>query len=318
MFGYKKAEIENGAVWWKNNLHPDDYENISVVLEEAFKKQSQTIQFEYRYRCADHSYKNILDRAYVVYDAAGSPIRMIGAMQDITKEKEHERHIAIAITDAQEKERRELGMELHDNVNQLLGATLLYMGVAIKSGNVARKETQLLKNCVDYINEAINELRNLSHRLTPYIKEEISLKNIIEILIEPIQKANLFEINLQVDAFENDVVDSDMQTNLYRIVQEQLTNILKHAQASKVKIFVRLTKKLIKLNIADNGKGFDMLTCKDGIGLENIKRRAEMFSGKCKLKSSPGNGCELMVELPLKTVSLKFSEKMRQTANLST
>jgi signal transduction histidine kinase len=243
---------------------------------------------------------------------------MIGAMQDITKEKEHERHIAIAITDAQEKERRELGMELHDNVNQLLGATLLYMGVAIKSGNVARKETQLLKNCVDYINEAINELRNLSHRLTPYIKEEISLKNIIEILIEPIQKANLFEINLQVDAFENDVVDSDMQTNLYRIVQEQLTNILKHAQASKVKIFVRLTKKLIKLNIADNGKGFDMLTCKDGIGLENIKRRAEMFSGKCKLKSSPGNGCELMVELPLKTVSLKFSEKMRQTANLST
>jgi signal transduction histidine kinase len=126
---------------------------------------------------------------------------MIGAMQ-IHKEKEHERHVAIAITEAQEKERRELGMELHDNVNQLLGASLLYMGVAIKSGNVGKEENQLLKNCVDYINEAINELRNLSHRLTPYIKEEISLKNIIEILIEPIQKAKLFEIILQVDAFE--------------------------------------------------------------------------------------------------------------------
>ncbi|MBK8787391.1 MAG: sensor histidine kinase [Chitinophagaceae bacterium] len=252
-----------------------------------------------------------------MYDAAGVPIRMIGAMQDITKEKEHERHVAIAITEAQEKERRELGMELHDNVNQLLGASLLYMGVAIKSGNVGKEENQLLKNCVDYINEAINELRNLSHRLTPYIKEEISLKNIIEILIEPIQKAKLFEITLQVDAFENDVVDSDMQTNLYRIVQEQLTNILKHAQASKVKILVRLTKKLIKLHVTDNGKGFDMLTSKDGIGLENIKRRAEMFSGKCKFKSSPGNGCELMVELPLKTVSLKSAEKMRLAANVS-
>jgi len=317
MFGYKKAEIENGASWWKNNLHPDDYENISVVLEEAFKNGSQTIHFEYRYRCADHAYKNILDRAFIVYDAAGVPIRMIGAMQDITKEKEHERHVAIAITEAQEKERRELGMELHDNVNQLLGASLLYMGVAIKSGNVGKEENQLLKNCVDYINEAINELRNLSHRLTPYIKEEISLKNIIEILIEPIQKAKLFEITLQVDAFENDVVDSDMQTNLYRIVQEQLTNILKHAQASKVKILVRLTKKLIKLHVTDNGKGFDMLTSKDGIGLENIKRRAEMFSGKCKFKSSPGNGCELMVELPLKTVSLKSAEKMRLAANVS-
>ena len=108
-----------------------------------------------------------------------------------------------------------------------------------------------------------------------------------------------------------------MQTNLYRIVQEQLTNILKHAQASKVKILIRLTKKLIKLNISDNGKGFDMLTLKDGIGLENIKRRAEMFSGKCEIKSSPGNGCELMVELPLKKKSLKSDEKMQLTANLS-
>ena len=77
------------------------------------------------------------------------------------------------------------------------------------------------------------------------------------------------------------------------------------------------TKKLIKLHVADNGKGFDLLTFKDGIGLENIKRRAEMFSGKCKLKSSPGNGCELMVELPLKTVSVKSPEKMRLTANVS-
>ena len=135
-------------------------------------------------------------------------------------------------------------------------------------------------------------------------------------MIEPIQKADLFEINLHVDAFENDIVDSHMQTNLYRIVQEQLTNILKHAEASKVKIFVRKTKKLIKLNVADDGKGFNLLTLKDGIGLENIKRRAEMFSGKCKLKSSPGNGCELMVELPLKTVSVKSSQKMRLTAGL--
>jgi len=313
MFGYTKAEIENGADWWKKNIHPDDYENTSAVLDEAFTNGSQTIQLEYRYRCADQSYKHISDRAFIVYDTDGTPIRMIGAMQDITKEKEHERYIAIAITEAQEKERRELGMELHDNVNQLLGATLLYMGVAIKSGNVANEELQVLKNCVDYINQAINELRNLSHRLTPYTKEELSLKKVIEMLIEPIQKAKLFEISLHVDTFENDIVDSEMQTNLYRIVQEQLTNILKHAEAGKVKISIRLTKKLIKLTVSDNGKGFDPASFKDGIGLENIKRRAEMFSGKCKLKSSPGNGCELLVELPLKTDSYTRSEKLLAT-----
>jgi two-component system sensor histidine kinase UhpB len=316
MFGYVKAEIENGAKWWTGNIHTDDYENVSVALDEAFKNRSETIQFEYRYRCSDNSYKNILDRAFVVYNADGFPIRMIGAMQDITKEKEHERHIAIAITETQEKERRELGMELHDNVNQLLGATLLYLGVAIKSGNVRKEEMTALKNCVAYVNSAINDLRNLSHRLTPYAKEEVSLKKVIELLIEPMQRTNQFEIKLQVDEFENTLVNSDMQTNLYRIVQEQLTNILKHAQADKVKITVRLTKKLIKLCIADNGIGFDPDSLKDGIGLENIKRRAEMFSGKLKLKSSPGNGCEMIVELPLKTESKKISEKILVTADL--
>jgi len=316
MFGYTEAAIENGGNWWKNNLHPDDAENISVLLQETFENRQQTIQFEYRYRCADNSYKNILDRAFVVYDKNGSPIRMIGAMQDITNEKEHERHIAIAITEAQEHERRELGMELHDNVNQLLGATLLYLGVAIKSGNVGPEETKSLKNCVEYVNAAINDLRNLSHRLTPFSKEEVSLKNIIDILIEPMRKAELFEINLHVDSFENDTVDADIQTNLYRIVQEQLTNILKHAAATKVKINVRLTKKLIKLSISDNGKGFDTTSLKDGIGLENIKRRAEMFSGKCKLKSSPGHGCELLVELPQKKLSKKIAAKTRVAADL--
>ncbi|MBK9530560.1 MAG: PAS domain S-box protein [Chitinophagaceae bacterium] len=300
MFGYTQPEIENGAKWWKNNIHPDDYNNVCDVLDDAFRSGTQTIQFEYRYHCTDHAYKNILDRAYIVYNADGLPVRMIGAMQDVTKEKEHERQVAIAITDAQEKERRELGMELHDNVNQLLGATLLYLGMAIKSGNVKQDETEILNSCSEYIHEAIRDLRNLSHRLTPYAKEEASLKEVIKMLVEPLQKTNQFKIDLQVEEIKNNTVDSDMQINLYRIVQEQLNNIVKHAGAEKVKIKLWITQKLIKVSISDNGKGFDPDSLKDGIGLENIKRRAEMFSGKIKLRSSPGNGCELLVELPLK------------------
>lgn len=318
MFGYTKAELQNGTSWWRSNLHPDDYENINLILDQEFKKGTETIQFEYRYRCADKTYKYILDRAYIVYNMEGAPVRMIGAMQDITKEKEHERHIAIAITDAQEKERRELGMELHDNVNQLLGATLLYLGVVIKSGKLERDGVKVLKDCVAYIHEAINALRSLSHRLTPYAKEEeVSLKKLIEGLILPMQKTGQYEISLQVDTFENSVVDSEIQTNLYRIIQEQLNNIVKHAEAGKIRITVRLTKKLIKLKITDNGKGFDPCSLKNGIGLENMKRRAEMFSGTCKLISSPGNGCDLLAEMPLKANPEKISKKVPVTAGIS-
>ena len=185
-------------------------------------------------------------------------------------------------------------------MNQLLGATLLYLGMAIKSGNVKQDETEILNSCSEYIHEAIRDLRNLSHRLTPYAKEEASLKEVIKMLVEPLQKTNQFKIDLQVEEIKNKTVDSDMQINLYRIVQEQLNNIVKHAGAEKVKIKLWITQKLIKVSISDNGKGFDPDSLKDGIGLENIKRRAEMFSGKIKLRSSPGNGCELLVELPLK------------------
>jgi two-component system, NarL family, sensor histidine kinase UhpB len=317
MFGYTKAEINKAAGWWRSNLHPDDYERVHVTLDQEFKVRSETIQIEYRYRCADKTFKHILDRAYVIYDAEGNPVRMIGAMQDITHEKEHERQIAIAITDAQEKERRELGMELHDNVNQLLGATLLYLGMITKSGTVKDEALRILKDCTQYINDAISTLRNLSHRLTPHAKKQVSLKQLIELLIQPIKATEQYDIHLHVESIENGIIEPEIQTNLYRIVQEQLTNILKHADASQIKISIWLTKKLIKLNISDNGKGFDTSSLKDGIGLENMKRRAEMFSGKIKFISAPGKGCELLVEMPLKTSTVKAPARKKPSTVLA-
>lgn len=299
-FGYNVQEVKLIAGWWKNNLHPEDVNHVTTLLDKVFNEKEQTIQIEYRYRCADNTYRNILDRAFIVYDEAGLPIRVIGAMQDVTKEKEHERQTAIAIIEAQEKERKELAMELHDNVNQLLGATLLYLGMAKKSGKLGNEISEALNNCVDYVSEAITDIRNLSHRLTPHNNGDISFKEVIEYLIEPMQKTKQFEINLQVDDFNNAVLERDIQNNLYRIIQEQLNNILKHAQATKVYINVLLTNENIKLSIKDNGKGFNTSAAKEGIGLQNIRQRAELFSGIFTINSSPGNGCELKVEIPLK------------------
>jgi len=299
MFGYSFDEIDNGADWWKDNIHKDDKSRIENILGEAFKNRTGAIQLEYRYRCADYSYNNILDRAFIVYDDNKKPVRMIGAMQDITREKEHERHIAVTIIDTQEKERREIGMELHDNVNQLLSATLLYLGMALRSAADQKELTATLKNCIDYVNESINDIRKLSHRLTPYTKDEVSLKDVIELLIEPMRETDQFEINIEVEEFTKDVVSRDIQTNLYRIIQEQMTNILKYANAGKVDIIIRLEGSSVKLIITDDGIGFDPDTVKAGIGIENMKRRIEIFSGNFAINSSPGNGCELIVQLPL-------------------
>ncbi len=299
MFGYQQKELEKIAEWWKKHIHPDDKDFVTAKLDKLFAKGGNTIQMEYRYRCSDNTYKNILDRAYAVYDINGKPVRMIGAMQDITSEKEAAIRLAKAIIDTQENERQQIGMELHDNVNQLLSATLLYLGLAVTSNNEGKEITETVNYCKDFINEAIAENRRLSHRLAPCAKDEVSLKEVIESLVKPMSVTNQFAIELFVQEFDEELVSGELQINIYRIVQEQLNNIIKYAKAKKVKINVFLTKTEINLSIIDDGIGFNPDDLKTGIGLGNIKRRTEMFAGKLIINSSAGNGCELIVTLPL-------------------
>lgn len=87
MFGYEKTEIQNVKKWWEDNIHPDDRDHVVQKVDEALESGEERFQLEYRFKCADDSYKYILDRAFLVKDSNGSPMRIIGAMQDITKQK---------------------------------------------------------------------------------------------------------------------------------------------------------------------------------------------------------------------------------------
>jgi signal transduction histidine kinase len=98
-------------------------------------------------------------------------------------------------------------------------------------------------------------------------------------------------------------VNGNIQINLYRILQEQIKNIVKYADASEIEITVTQAQDTIMMRIYDNGKGFDVKTAKKGIGLSNIKKRAESFSGKFILNSAKGKGCEILLELPLAKAS---------------
>jgi len=101
----------------------------------------------------------------------------------------------------------------------------------------------------------------------------------------------------------------DLQLNLYRIVQEQLRNIIKYADCKKIEVDLIIKNGEIKMRIMDDGIGFDVNAVKGGIGLSNIRRRAELFSGRFDIFSSPGNGCELEIDIPLKTENLREVKK---------
>lgn len=299
MFGYDLRSIENTTNWWKQNVHPEDQLSIYEQIDKAIAGKKESVQMQYRYKCAGGSYKYISDRAILLYDKNFRPERMVGAMQDITYQVEEEKRINRAIINAQEVERKQIGMELHDNVNQLLSASLLYLSMAEGATENSSSFHDIIKNIRNFITEAIADIRRLSHQLAPAKFENVSINEIFESLINSIKAARGFDIALEVKGFENKKIQTDIQLNLFRILQEQLNNIIKYAKAKKVVVQLTAVENKARLFIADDGVGFDPSTAKSGIGLENIRRRAKLFNGSVSILSAPGKGCQVLVELLL-------------------
>lgn len=298
LFGFEDSDRLYDREWWNSRIHPEDLPRVTDTIREHISDQRPTIQMEYRFRNARNKYRYIVDRALVLYNDKGEAIRIIGAMQDVTMVRNQEKLIEKAIIQAQEKERQQIGMELHDNVNQILSASKLYLGMAEDLADNKDKFLQLSDTVRTYINSAITEIRKLSHQLAPSFFKDISLNEVIQSLMVNLEEAQPFKIHLSIDEKANRI-SKEIQVNIYRIIQEQLNNITKHANAANCWITISTDKDHVILSVQDDGQGFQPRKVKSGIGLENIKRRSKVFSGDFNLNSAPGKGCEIRVSIPL-------------------
>ena len=227
----------------------------------------------------------------------------LAIIKDVTEKNRTEQEITKAIIKTQENERYEIGAELHDNICQILASTHISMGVLAKSVNPCGMD--LFQQCRDYINLATQEIRNLSHRLAPAFFNDSTLEEAFGILLNNANIEKKYNVTLYFDEAANDSnINRDLQLNLYRILQEQLRNILKYAGCKNIEVDLLVRNHKIKMRIADDGVGFDLNAVKGGIGLSNMRRRVELFCGKFDVFSSPGNGCELVIDIPLKAENL--------------
>jgi signal transduction histidine kinase len=124
------------------------------------------------------------------------------------------------------------------------------------------------------------------------------LEEKIKTVVSTMNVAKAIEIRYQFDEFQ-EAIKAEVQLAMYRIIQEQFTNILKHAKASLVEIIVQRRNGDICMSIEDNGVGFDTHSTKNGIGLENIKRRVQVFNGSFSIHALAGKGCKLDVQFPV-------------------
>ena len=212
--------------------------------------------------------------------------------QEIQKQKQ----VTQATIDAQEKERTEIGKELHDNINQHLNTTRLYLEVAKEKAT--GEVLQMINLAHNNMAGIINEIRQLSQSLVPPTLGDLGLAESIQDLCDSLRRSHKFKIKFNRSHFEEDDIPGNLRLSLFRIIQEKISNIIRHSGATQISIKLQTDAESIFLTIIDNGKGFDQQTAKEGLGLNNIRTRVALFNGKMELKTAPGEGCILSVTIP--------------------
>jgi len=237
------------------------------------------------------------------------PIRLNGEKNilltaiDVTEKNLYEQKLTKAAIKTQEEERYEIGGELHDNICQMLAGSLMCLG--LMESSLPKQSIEIFNHTYKCINQATVEIRNLSHRLAPAFFDKQTLKETLMDLLKSCNAENRYTISLNVDTqFKKQPLNRDLQLNLYRILQEQLRNIMKHAKATKIDVDISLKKNdMLQMKIADNGVGFNAKAIRAGIGLANMNRRVQLFSGTLTINSAVGKGCKVLAEIPLSSTN---------------
>jgi two-component system sensor histidine kinase UhpB len=215
VFGYLKEEETFKPEWAWNNIHPEDRERVVSNVQEHIKQRKLHYQEDFRYRCADGSFKNVSSKGYLLIDKNDIPFKMIGAMVDITdkvrlEEELTEQKLLIqkklteAAIQAQENEKEELGRELHDNINQILASSKMYLNLG--TANVRIREEMILKS-TENISHAIEEIRKLSKSLIVPSLGEVGLKQLVTDLTKNISDTTGITVTLTFSDFDEKQVD---------------------------------------------------------------------------------------------------------------
>ncbi|HMF73032.1 MAG TPA: PAS domain S-box protein [Flavitalea sp.] len=233
----------------------------------------------------------------------GKPVQYIEITNDITEKKlmerkileqkvQEQKKIARAIIKAEEKERNHIGQELHDNISQILAGTKLHLSMT----GCDEKMKELIKYPMELIDNAIQEIQLISHKsVTPH--KSINLKELIQRLLDDLDRNTTIKTTLDCRLTDQFISD-DLKLNIYRTIQEQLNNIIKHADAKNVGIDIQSDNGFINIVVTDDGKGFDVNRKRKGIGISNMMNRIESFNGGVIIESSPGKGCKIEIRTP--------------------
>jgi PAS domain S-box-containing protein len=290
-------------------VHPEERRFVEQSFERIVRDRSDYV-LDFRIIRPDGTIRSIHSVGHPLFNDAGDLTELIGTVMDVTERKQAEQarqQLLEQLVTAQEQERVRISRELHDSLGQSL--TALHFGL---------KVVQERANCPPDMAEAIEKLRELAlsidddlDRLTfelrPPALDDLGLEEALRLLVKKWTATSGIAVDLHTRSLGQQRLPATLETTLYRVVQEALTNIFKHAQATQVSLMVECRGGEVRAIIEDDGQGFDRTAMEERsgdehrLGLKGMEERAALVNGRLHIETALGAGTTIYVHIPLPT-----------------
>ena len=316
LFGIDET-YDHSVEGWVALIHPDDRPVLVDYFRDEVLGRGQNFDKIYRItRHDDGVGRWVHGLGRMEFDAQQRPLKMSGTIQDISERKQAEdalreshrqlRDLASSLQTVREEERTALARELHDEVGQQL--LRLRMDLSWLAGRIKNQAPGLLEKVEGmkrFIDGSVHSLRHLTTELRLPLLDDLGLAAAALWVLDDFSQRTGIEVESAV-ALDDTEMEEQATINLFRILQESLTNVTRHAGATKVTVSLGRTEEFLVLDVRDNGRGTELRDKpKLGHGLVGIRERALRLGGRMEIASAPGEGFAIHVYVPLKASEIK-------------
>jgi PAS domain S-box-containing protein len=305
MFGHSREEMI-GQTPSLLHLNEAMREEFRRHLSAGVKEKGLLSEFEFEMRRKDGTSFPAEATLVPIRNEKDQIVTWVGVFRDITERKQTEaglRQLSRRILEAQEAERQHVARELHDSVNQVIASAKMRVRRVAESALLHPAARELLTRCDELLVHALEENRRIAHHLRPGDLDALGLAEACRNLCRQFEARTNLMVKTRLARLAQRWPPAT-ELNLYRIVQEALNNVAKHARAKTVRLQIALQRGGLMLRIQDDGRGFDPIAVKsvrrkgEGFGLSNMRERAAILGATCEVESAPNEGTTITVRVP--------------------
>lgn len=293
---------------WIERIHPDDVRTPFVTLDQL--SHERAFEVEYRWRCADGSWIWFLDAMRLARHERDGSLIIVGALLDITRRKgsesvlhetrEQARELAARLFRIREEEQRRMSRELHDELGQMLTALRLDVEwLTRRTGDDPRVAAHVAR-MASTVDATLDEVRRLARDLRPTVLDDLGLAAAVGMHVDRVRDLTGLDVRMSIE-LGDEPPDDERSTAVFRMLQEALTNVARHAHARSVQVSLERSGDSLRLVVHDDGRGITDAEAhgRASLGLAGLRERARLLDGHADVRAHPEGGTVVVAVLPL-------------------